>query len=609
MNLEALKAQHSLLGTLVELLLVGLAIAAVWFAFSILFALLHSALRSPLLNAASYFQLLFSRLLALARACCEYAVAVIATFVRLISMKFIFVEHEHAMRTQLIAIRQTVEEVGRKADSGLSAIRTSVDYFDKAVHSLVVPGSDAVASFDRSSNDELRAAARTRLTSAVIIVILVPILFALIALNTTMLNKFFESLIDEWLIFQWGIKVSMVLGFFLSILEIALGIVLYNVGRIKDPQSIVPALKQVLLVVLILLLALVEMYLYYRLSYEMNFDKGQANIKDNLPAWIHASWLMPFGPIIVIALSMMGHSLIGAIYDFVDAGLAKSHQKVLDEMQRTWNALMRSGSGLQNRVVEVKAQCVDLIQSLRDADDPAAAVAVVQDSLGRLVEAVESARKGRLEPYANVNEGEGRRIFATLTAMAISLVVVVIVFCWIQLFYDSSGDQSHRQVVTIAGALVQSSAIFIASYKMYPPVVLVFEGNPSEVMQGGRENWTTALGIGCFGAVIFYNLALSGAFKEGAFHWTPFFLAMACLGALGLMGRTLPAICAAAKVWAKVIGATVVAAVVGAAAFACWILHLVFHVIRTVLYVFAYPFLLVFWKSNLRTVEGTTDET
>lgn len=609
MNIEALKAQHPLLSTLVELLLIGLAIAAVWFAFSILFALLYSALRSPILNAASYFQSLYSRLLALARTCWEHGMGVIANFVQSISMKWIFVEHEHAMRAQLIGIRQTVEEAGRKADSGLSAIRTSIDYFDKAIQSLVVPGSDAVASFDRSSNEELRAAARTRLTSAVIIFILVPILAALIALNTTMLNKFFESLIDEWLIFQWGIKVSMVLGFFLSILEISLGIIIYNVGRTKDSHSIVPALKQLLLLVLIVLLALVETYLYYRLSYEMNFDKGQATIQDSLPAWIHASWLTPFGPIIVIALSMMGHSLIGAINDFVDAGLAKSHQKVLDEMQRTWNALMRSGSELQKRIAEVKAQCTDFIRGLREADDPAAAVTLVQASLKRLVDAVESARKSRLEPYAPVNEGEGRRIFATLTGMAISLVVVVIVFCWIQLFYSSSGDQSHQRVFTIAGAMVQAIAILIASYKMYPPVVLVIEGNPSEVMQGAKERWTIALGIGCFAAVILYNLALSGAFRQDTFHWIPFFLAMVCVGALGLMGRTLPTICAVAKVWTKVVGATVVAAVVYSAALTCWVLHILFPVIRTVLYVFAYPFLLVFWKSKLQTGEESAVET
>jgi hypothetical protein len=607
MNLDALKAQHPLLGTLVELLLIGLAIAAVWFAFSILFALLYSALRSPLLNAATYFQSLYSRLLALARACWEHGMSVISNFVQSISMKWIFVENEHAMRAQLIGVRETIEEVGRKAERELSAITISVEHFDKAVQSLVVPGSDAVASFDHSSNEEMREAARTRLTSGVIIVILVPILIALISLNTTMLNKFFESLIDEWLIFQWGIKVSMVLGFFLSILEIALGVIFYNVGRSKEraknPHSMGPVLMQLLVVVLIGLLALIELYLYYRLSYEMNFEKGQVTIQDNLPAWVHASWLTPFGPIIVVALSMVGHSLISAINDFVDAGLAKSHRKVLDDMQRTWNSLMRSGSDLQKRVGEVKAQCTGLIRGLREADDPAAAVSLVQASLKRLVDAVESARKTRLEPYAAVNEGEGRRIFATLTGMGIALVVVVIVFCWIQLFYTFGGDQSHQPVVTIAGAMVQAVAILIASYKMYPPVVLVIEGNPSEVMQGGKERWTIALGIGCFVAVILYNLALSGAFGKGELQWIPFFLAMVCVGALGLMGRTLPAICAVAKVWAKVVGATVVAAVVYSASLTCWTLHLVFHLIRAVLYVLAYPFLLVFWRSKLRTGE------
>jgi len=434
--------------------------------------------------------------------------------------------------------------------------------------------------------------------------IILPVLVAFVALNTAMLTKFFESLIDEWLSFRWGIKISTVLGFFLSIIEIALGIVLYRVGRRQDSQSMMPALLKLLVIGLIGLLALIEMYLYYRLSYDMNMDRGQAVIKDSLPPWIHASWLAPFGPIIVISLAIMGHELISAINQFVDAGLQKGHEKTLDQMRRNWSSLTRSGSDLQRRIGEVKAACSEFIRGLRDADNPTAAVSRIQESLTRLSGAVEKAEKTRLSPYAAANDAEGRRIFATLTGLAVSLAVVIVVFCWIQLLYGDSGEGVLLQpTVVIAGAIAQAAAVLIASYKMYPPVALVFEGNPAEVLQGAKETSVSVLGILCLLAVMFYNLALAGAFRSETFQWIPFALALVCIGVLSLMGRTLPAIFATIKLWLKVFVATLVAGSIWAAALACWVLRLFLMTVATVLYVFAYPFFLVFWRKKLESQE------
>lgn len=601
---ESLTGQHPLLALLLEICVAGLLAAIIWFLFSTLFALVYSALKDSLSRAASYCYLLTVQLRTLGNSAWHYSRESIHAFVAQLALKWIFLEQDAQLHARLRAVTLSVDEAGRRVERGLSEMRSELSSFHSAVETLAAPSADGVTAVAQATSEQVRQAARARRTSLVALVISTLLLLGLVALNTAMLTKFFESFVDEWLSFRWGVKVSTVLGLFWSVLEIGLGIGLYWVAQRKAARSIIPALTQVLLVVLIGFLALVETYLYYRLSYDMSLERAGAAMVDGLPAWVHNAWLAPFGFIIVVVLALLGHMLVSAINEFVDAGLQKSEQKSLEDLRRTWSSLVKSGSELQERIAIVKKRFSDFIQQTKDADDPSSAIASVQISLGRLQSAAETIRKTRQSPYTQTEIPEAHRTFALLTAVACAVPVLAILFCWTQFLYNGLAQaSSYHWFTLIAGAITQALAILIAGYKIYSPVTLVIDGTPPEVLQGSRELWSTIFGALVVVAVVFYNIALGGAFGPEPFQWIPFFLAMVCVAAFALIGRTLPAIGATAQLWAKVAGMALIAVVMWIGAFVCWVGRCLFLITRTLLYLLAYPFLLIFWKNKLQTVE------
>jgi hypothetical protein len=604
-TLEALRAQYPLLSLLLEMMVIGAVAIAVWFVFSVLFALLHSALKAPLVRAAAYFQAIADKLLAFGTSAWKHSIASVDEYVRQLSMKWVFVEQDTIMFQRFTQIQETVKGVGQRIDDGLGEMRNSMDSFRTAVEALAVPTQSPEATVGQASAERVREAASKRRTALVVLIVVTPLLLFLVALNTAMLTKFFESFIDEWLSFRWGIKISTVLGFFFSALEVALGIFLYYAGR-AESRGIMPALKQLLYITMIGLLALIETYLYHRLALEMS--PGGANpAADGLPGWVHGGWLALMGPVLVIALSAGGHELIGAINQFVDAGLEKSQQKLLEEMRRNWTALMRSGSDLQKRLSEVKDRCATFLSSLTGESDPNSAAGAVQQSISRLGDALETAKRTRLNPYASTNEAEGRRIFAFLSLKAVALIVLALLFCAVQFMYAPAGEPLAASVL-IAGALAQAAAITIAAYRIRSQVVLLLDGQPPEVLEGSRERWTAAIAGLVLLAAVLYNCALAQLFGQTQFQWIPFLLSMVCLAAFALIGRTIPSVVSAAKVWVKSAIAIAVAAVSWGASALFWLCHVACRALRAILYVLAYPFFLIFWRKKLETADEPSVE-
>lgn len=600
---ESLRSQYPLIALLLEILITGLVAAAIWFVFSILFALLYAATSDSLRRAAVYLQGLTLRLASFAQSVWLHAASSIDIFIDQLSLKWIFVEQDALVGIRMNLVRRTVDDIGQRIEGDLSEMRSSMDSFRGAVEALTVPSSDIAIASAQGSSDEVREAARSRRTALVVLVVISPLLLAIVVLNTTMLMKFFESFIDEWLSFRWGIKISTVLGLFFSGAEVGLGILLYYAGREKNTSGVLAAAKQLLWITMIVFLALIETYLYYRLSFEMTADRAHVP-DDGLPTVLHTSWLALFGPVLTILLSGLGHVWISAVNQFVDAGLQKNQQKILEEMRQTWTSVMKSGSELQRRISEVKNRCVEFIKELRDGNEPTSALAVVEEARNRLSAALETGRKIRLNPYASADAGDTRRTFSLFTLMAVALLVIIVLFCWIQFLYAGTAIVfALHPFILIAGAVVQAAAVLIASYKIHSPVVFIVEGQPAEVLHGSREMWTRAFAGLAIVAVVLLNVALAGGFSPEPFQWIAFLLAMVCIAAFGLIGRTLPIVSATLKLWILVLGTASIAVAVWAGSLLCWIGRFVFVVVKALLYVLAYPFFLVFWKKKLEPAE------
>jgi len=267
---------------------------------------------------------------------------------------------------------------------------------------------------------------------------------------------------------------------------------------------------------------------------------------------------------------------------------------------------MKSGTNLQKRLSDVKTHCTEFLNGLTDTNDPAAATSQVGESLTRFVDAIDKAKKTRLNPYAPTDPADARRTFAFLTLNAAALVLLTLLFCAVQFMYTPASELVSVSSILIAGAIVQAAAVSIAAYKVHSQVVLILEGQPAEVLQGSRERWTTAIAMLCFLAALFYNCALGGGFRAEPFQWIPFLLALVCLAAFALIGRTIPAVVAVTKVWIKVVAATVIAIIVWLGSLICWFGKVICRALKAILYVLAYPFFLVFWRSKLELAEEPT---
>jgi hypothetical protein len=112
----------------------------------------------------------------------------------------------------------------------------------------------------------------------------------------------------------------------------------------------------------------------------------------------------------------------------------------------------------------------------------------------------------------------------------------------------------------------------------------------------------------CFVAAILYNGALASAFGPDPFQWIPFLLAMVCLGAFALIGRTIPTVFATAELWLKVAVTVFIAVVAWAASLVCWFGRMVCRSVKAILYALAYPFFLVFWRRKLELAEEPSAE-
>jgi hypothetical protein len=191
--LESLRSEQPLIAFLLQALIIGVLLTAAWFVFSVLFALLYAALKHILIRAAAYLQAVADKLLAFGQAAWQDAGDSIDAFVRQLSMKWVFVEQDSIMAQRITLVRETVTGVGQRIENGLGEIRTSMDSFRSAVEALAVPTQSAENNIGQASAERVREAAGNRRTALVVLMVTTPLLLFLVALNTAMLTKFFES--------------------------------------------------------------------------------------------------------------------------------------------------------------------------------------------------------------------------------------------------------------------------------------------------------------------------------------------------------------------------------------------------------------------------------
>jgi len=582
-------------------LLVGL---AVWLVASVPLSIAYVALKDFLLRAIAYFSQTTHALHQAARDSLERAAEYRRAAIKNFSVKYVYDINERRLLNQLKLITRETDSIGKDLLSESATLSDRMTLLARELGLVREGWVTATGKFELPALDEVKTASSTRRSSLVTLLVGVPVLIALIVVNTGMLTKFFESFVDEYISYKLGIKLSMVLGLFFTFLEIGLGTILYNVGRHKRGDSISGSLLQVFVVILIAALAFVETYLYLLLSSDvarqMTIDRFVIPGLEGAQ-FLHAWWLAPFGAVVVFGLALLGHQLVDALNRFVEAGHAKAFREVLDEAKRFSLELDRVWVRVKQLANEALEALTVLEQRVNTSNgDPSSVSKRVAGAVTAITSASQQAIQIRREPFSISSDNEAARLLDMYMLGAITFVVTIIGFCWLQMWLLGQVPAIAILGVPIfvAIAIIEATTVVVASYRMYPPVSMHLDEPGFEPIRTGREIVFSVICIVFIMFVVVFNLLIA-IYSQIPFWAVIFVLALVCIGALVLFGRNFPYVAMSLRVILVMFACAIWAAVVGLFALLSLTAFAVAVVLLYALYFLAYPFLALFWRRHL----------
>ncbi len=178
------------------------------------------------------------------------------------------------------------------------------------------------------------------------LVIFVPLLLAVIAVNTVLLNTFFDELLDGLEIFD--IPYAIVIALMFTLIETGVGVVFgFQEREIEKGER--PAGNYITFTfgwLIIVGLALVEFFLYLLVGTQMSYDFDEVTeaIIDGLylELFLAGGWLSLLGPTIVLGLYIFGHRVSTAYFDFIKESDFERFKVDLDKSYELFSNL-RSG--------------------------------------------------------------------------------------------------------------------------------------------------------------------------------------------------------------------------------------------------------------------------
>lgn len=582
------------LGRALIIMLVGL---ICWFVASVPIAVLYTAVRSGLRTLAEVLRSASSDLWRRAMRALSGAAQVKAQAVDDIRIRYIYTESEAKLHTRLRQIKLTAEGLERTLDRVTSRVTLQIDSLRAQIQTLAPPTNDTIAALSGGQQEGLKDAISSRRSALIAICIVVPLIIALITVNSMMLMKFFESFFDDYISYRWGIKLALVLGIFFSAVELAFGFIHFYLGRRKG-GGVGRALGQVVILACVLALACVEFYLYMLMSAEISRQLANSGLQ--LPAIAqHFSQFAvgPFGFVMVCALAFTGFIFFDALIGFSDAGVHADLRKSYRELVQA----QRNAGGVYEAV---KAQANAAKASVEDLHGESGAIApaasAVRLSATELREAVHQVASLRRDPVSERTQADAAGFFDTQTAFAIGFLIAVWAFCWLQFRFlaDPQSVFVVHPALALVLAAVEAFAIVVASYKAYPPVSIVTDHRGVEAIRPTDERLVTAACCAVVALALIFNIFM--AYSESTLTWV-LLGSLGCLIvlALVLLGRTLPSIAHALRVLGQQVVLVMVSVVISLGSSLTWLLSLISRATAYLLFCLSYPFLYLVWRAKL----------
>lgn len=324
-------------------------ILVVWFLLSFFFSILRSIYLEYLPSIINTLTNIILKLKLFITHRFEIIKGIYIKFVSNHKFKYALDDHENYISNEL----RSIEGVGNKLVENINKTTERIDIicddFRKSVDALK---DINITGYNPDILDKyLLPEEKTSRKQAILgLTISTMFLICLIAYNTVMLNLFFQDLINlPPLIYSINLRVSHLLAFLFTILEIGLGYIFYVVGNRKSDERIGSNIIQTGVLIFALFLALIEGFFYSQMSYEAfsNVLAQQESIPFAFKQYIQYV-LTPIGFILVFLLFIMGDLLISNIYALWGSSANK-------EINNKINHLKSSVSGISVNLDKYKS--------------------------------------------------------------------------------------------------------------------------------------------------------------------------------------------------------------------------------------------------------------
>ena len=176
------------------------------------------------------------------------------------------------------------------------------------------------------------------------LIIFLPLLLAVVAVNTVLLNTFFDELLDGLEIFD--IPYAIVIALMFTLIETGVGVVFgfqereIERGEQKAGNYVTFAFGWLIIIGL----GMVEFFLYLLVGTSMS-DLDAEEVKDGLidglylELFLAGGWLSLLGPTIVLGLYIFGHRVSTAFFDFIKESDLERFKIDLDERYDLFSSL------------------------------------------------------------------------------------------------------------------------------------------------------------------------------------------------------------------------------------------------------------------------------
>jgi len=590
--LAQLNVVHPWLDDIVISVLLIVVAILLWFAFSFPANILYRALLEPVEKFSCYIHNFYNCCLTIISWLQAAAERCRNRTVELLKLNFIFDQNEAALKRRISHVAKKINiwsrktnKLGRRMQRDVQKLSEGFENFSKyelGTVEIEVPPADILAE---------TSSARRR--GMYLVVLSIPIMIALVGVNTLMLREFFSSFIDEYVSFGMGIKLSTVLALFFTLAEITLGVLLYQTQKKSvSTTNIRTPLTEIMFIVFIVGLAFLEGVLYLFLSASFSGIKLSMVMELQGFEFVTATWLALFGPIIVGTLAATGHMLVNGFDQIVEAGHTKQYRKEAASIVKKVDKLKKSLEIIEDKHKSLVPSLDNLLSQTQKVSTNG-----VPSLTEHLLEGVSEIKKvmaarseTQRELYQVLSDDEGLRHFYKYSFLALGGGVVIGVFTWLQMHYlfkheFFSGLPLFANTIIAA---VQAVAIPLGAYMITAPVRTATGGKRPEVIRSPHDLINIVFGVLIIVSTIYFSWLLTLLSASSSID-IGFFVLLVCIGVLVLYGRALSTF--VTVLWADIRITFLLVAIpavmlVGVGAL---LLNWVFVIASWIIYVIAFP--------------------